>query len=101
MRRFVLAAAPLLAVSLGACAAKPMRTGGPLPPTLQTCQADAGRAAIGQEATPERIEQIRQQTGSRLVRVLKPGMLVTMEFSGERVNIRVDAHNVILGVSCG
>ena len=78
-----------------------MRTGGPLPPTRQTCEADAGRAAIGEQATPERIEQIRQQTHSRAVRVLRPGMLVTMEFSGDRVNIRVDTQNVILGVTCG
>jgi hypothetical protein len=101
MRRFVLAAVPLLVVSLSACAGKPMRTGGALPPTLQACQAEAARMAIGEPATPERIEQIRTQTGSRVVRVLKPGMAITMEFSGDRVNVRVDAQNVILGVTCG
>ncbi len=101
MRRFAVVAVPLLAFSLSACAGKPMRTGGPLPPTLQTCQADAGRDMIGQQATPERVEQIRQLTHSRVARVLRPGMVITMEFSGDRVNIRVDAQNVILGVTCG
>lgn len=101
MRRLAVAAVPLLTISLSACAGKPMHTGGPLPATLQTCQADAGRDAIGQQATPERVEQIRQQTHSRVVRVLRPGVLVTMEFNGERVDIRIDAQDVILGVSCG
>ena len=101
MRRLALAFVPLLAVSLGACAAKPMRTGGPLPPQLQTCQADAAQSAIGAPATPERVEQIRQQTHSRIVRVLHPGQMVTMEFSGDRVNIRVDANDAILSVGCG
>ena len=101
MRRFAVVAVPLLAVSLSACAAGPMRTGGPLPPTLTTCDAEAGRASIGEEATPEVVERIRQQTGSRVVRVLKPGMAITMEFNGERVDIRVDAQNLILGVTCG
>lgn len=101
MRRFAVAVIPLLAVSLSACAGKPMRTGGPLPPTRMACQADAGRASIGQPATPERLERIRQQTNSRVVRVIKPGMMITMEFSGDRVNVRVDGQNVILGVTCG
>lgn len=101
MRRLALAFVPLLAVSLGACAAKPMRTGGPLPPQLQTCRPDAAQSAIGAAATPERVEQIRQQTHSRVVRVLHPGQMVTMEFSGERVDVRVDAQNIVLSVGCG
>ena len=101
MRRLALAFVPLLAVSLGACAAKPMRTGGPLPPQLQTCQADAAQSAIDAPATPERVEQIRQQTHSRIVRVLHPGQMVTMEFSGERVDVRVDTQNIVVAVGCG
>lgn len=100
MRRLALTV-PLLALSLVACAAKPMRTGGALPPTAQTCSAQEARAAIGAAATPERVEQVRQQARARSVRVLHPGQMVTMEFNGERANIRVDAQNVILGVSCG
>jgi peptidase inhibitor I78 family protein len=102
MRRIALTIVPLLAASLGACAAKPpMRTGGALPPTLQTCDAQAARAAIGAVATTARVEEIRQQARARSVRVVRPGQLVTMEFNGERADIRVDANNVVLGVSCG
>ena len=101
MRRLTLAFVPLLAVSLSACAAKPMRTGGPLPPQLQTCQADAAQSAIGASATSERVEQIRQQTHSRIARVLHPGQMVTMEFNGERVDIRVDAQGTVVAVGCG
>jgi hypothetical protein len=101
MRPIVLTFLPLFAMSLGACAAKPMRTGGPLPPQVQSCRAEAAQSAVGAKATPERIEQVRLQSHSRTARVLRPGQVVTMEFNGERVNIHADAQDVILAVTCG
>ena len=91
----------LLGISLVGCAGKPMRTGGPLPPQLQACNADVVQGEVGQPATAERIEAIRARSGSQVVRVVRPGQMVTMDFRGDRVDIRVDAQDVILSVSCG
>ena len=91
----------LLALSLPGCAGTPMRTGGPLPPQVQACNADVVQDQIGQVATAERIEAIRVRSGSKIVRVLRPGQMITMEFSGDRVDVRVDAQDVILSVGCG
>ena len=92
---------PLLGVSLAACAAKPMRTGGPLPPQLQACNADVVQDTVGKPATPERIEDIRVRSGSKVARVVRPGQAVTMDFRGDRVDIHVDAQDLIVSVSCG
>jgi hypothetical protein len=35
------------------------------------------------------------------VRVLRPGMVITREFNGARLNIRVDNEHKVLSVSCG
>ena len=100
MARALLCLVPLLALPLAACAGKPMRTGGPLPPTL-ACDAAPARTAIGQPATAELLERIRADSHAQVVRVLRPGEMVTMEFSAGRVDVRVDGGNVVLGVSCG
>ena len=47
------------------------------------------------------LERVRADSHAQVVRVLKPGQVVTMEFSAGRVDVRVDAGNVVLGVSCG
>ena len=51
--------------------------------------------------TPDLIEVIKAATGADSVRVLKPGMMVTMEYSDSRLNLRVDEHGTILAVTCG
>ena len=38
---------------------------------------------------------------SQDLRVLQPGTAVTMDYSADRLNIRLDARDVIVEVSCG
>ena len=92
---------PLLGVSLAACAAKPVRTGGPLPPQRQACNPDVVQDEVGKPATAERIEAIRERSGSKVVRVVRPGQAMTMDFRGDRVDIHVDAQDMIVALSCG
>lgn len=68
---------------------------------LVRCDPDAARGAIGQEATAEVVEQARRDAGADLVRTLKPGQIITMEFHNSRLNLSVDDANVIVDVSCG
>jgi hypothetical protein len=94
-------AASVLALSLAACAPMPPRTGGPLPPTSFQCVAEPGAWAIGKEASADVVERIRVDTHSRIARVLRPGQVVTLEFSAERVNVNVNDRNAIIAVTCG
>lgn len=100
MNRLALSAA-VLTFSLAACAPMPPRNGGPLPPSAMTCNPEPASWAVGQAPTVEVVERIRIDTHSRIARVLHPGEVITMEFSAERVNVKVNERNAIIGISCG
>jgi hypothetical protein len=100
MTRFPIVA--VFALSLSACASvPPADTGGPNPPMAMQCDAAGANWAIGQSPTAEVVERIRVDTHSRITRVLRPGQVVSMEFSGERVNIKVNEREAIVGITCG
>ena len=69
--------------------------------TLDNCNPDEARGAIGKEATAEVVEQARIAAGADVVRTLKPGQVITMEYHASRLNLRVDDDNVVEDVSCG
>jgi hypothetical protein len=96
------AGSALLLLALAACATPPPpQSGGPASNGQAVCDAGAAQWAIGKPATTDTIERVRVDSHSRVVRVLHPGQIITMEFSAERVDIRVDGNNVILAVTCG
>jgi hypothetical protein len=92
--------APLLLIALAACT--DLSTGRPIgvpaipPATEDTCNAAAQSALIGQDATAlERVMLLGP------VRVIRPGMAVTMDFSPERINFDVTAAGRIGRIYCG
>ena len=92
----------VLLLALAACASPPpLSSGDPASTGRAVCDAGAAQSAIGKPATADTIERVRVDSHSRVVRVLHPGQIVTMEFSAERVDIRVDGDNVILAITCG
>jgi hypothetical protein len=66
-----------------------------------SCNAEAARGVVGQAATSTSIEQARSAAAAESVRTLKPGQATTMEFNGNRLNVDVDASNIITNVRCG
>jgi hypothetical protein len=96
------ASSAILLLALAACASpSPLPSGAPATNGQATCDAGAAQWAIGKPATTDTIERVRVDSHSSVVRVLHPGQIITMEFSAERVDIRVDGNNVILAVTCG
>lgn len=90
------------ALMLSACTATSPPMADPMPPQTASCNAEAAKpAAIGKPATAEVVEQARHDAGARMTRVLKPGQRVTMEYAEGRLNIDVDAHNVVINLRCG
>jgi len=74
----------------------------PTAPGLQgTCDAKAAQAYIGKTASAEVVAQAKAAAGATHARTLKPGQMVTMEFSAGRLNLDVDANNVITSARCG
>ena len=99
-RLFLLSA--LLATST-ACTPMPpdAKPSKPYPPQVMHCQADPGQGFVGQSASEEVIAQAKAATGAETVRVLKPGMMATMDFRDDRLNLHLDEHGVIVQVICG
>jgi len=96
------AASAVLLLALAACASPPpLQAGDPASSDRAVCDAAAAQWAIGKPATTDTIERVRVDSHSRVIRMLHPGQMITMEFSAERVDIRVDGNNVILAVTCG
>jgi len=105
------AATLTLMVGLGACTAGPTTEtvaspypALPPPPMAEpaaTCDQDKGSWAVGKAADETLVAKVLGDTGAKRSRILRPGMMVTMEFDGTRVNIRVDNDNLVLAVTCG
>jgi hypothetical protein len=66
-----------------------------------SCDAKAGQWAVGNVADEALVARVKADTGSDRVRVIKPGMMVTMDYREDRVNLDVDKDNKVLTVRCG
>ncbi|GAB6195600.1 I78 family peptidase inhibitor [Lysobacter xanthus] len=104
VRIATLLASATLDVALAACAtpsgAPPMSDPHP-PAAAQQCRPEAAQSLVGQPATPQNVETARMRAGAEVARVLKPGQMVTMEFRDGRLNVYVDAANLITRIACG
>lgn len=65
------------------------------------CNAQPAQVAVGQSSTASVVESARARSGARMVRILRPGQMVTKEFDTQRLNLEVDANGRILAVRCG
>lgn len=68
---------------------------------IMKCDATTMAWAKGKLADESTVQRIRTETSSKGVRVIKPGMAVTMDYREDRVNIDVDDNNKIVSVRCG
>ena len=94
-----------------AAGGKPRMTGGPMQaeeqirvaPGLEddSCSAEAAQGYVGQKAERSVVESAVKASGAKSVRVIEPDMMVTMDFRGDRLNIRVDATGKIIAIECG
>jgi hypothetical protein len=74
----------------------------PAPSTgIRECDADRVQPLVGREAKPQVIERAKQRSGARTVRVIKPGMAVTMDYRSDRLNVELDDVNTITALRCG
>lgn len=65
------------------------------------CSASDAGPIMGKEPTPEIIELAKKNASAKVVRVLKAGAPMTMEYNGARLNVFLDTTGKIKGVNCG
>ena len=91
----------ILPLALAGCAATPPPPVMAVPGTGGTCNAGPGQAFVGQTASAETGQAILAATGARVLRWAAPNMMMTMEFSAERVTVHYGTDMRIGSVNCG
>jgi hypothetical protein len=88
----------VLAPSLAACATTTPAEGAP---ERGSCDAAAARTLVGRRATEALVTEAQHLTGARRVRSIRPGMMVTMDYSAERLNIHIGPDDKVERFVCG
>lgn len=68
--------------------------------TQVICQTRTLEWMVGKQADETLLNRAKVESTAKVVRVLRPGQMVTMEYSDQRLNIYVDANNVVERYSC-
>lgn len=91
------------ALLASACVASPPPPddAGPEAARPAACDAQAVAQLVGQPFSAGTAGQARHDSGSRTVRVIKPGMPVTTDYRDDRLNVHVDDLGVITQLTCG
>lgn len=71
------------------------------PPAMEECDASGLKFVIGQRLDETLKERAREASGSRTVRVIRPGQAVTQDYGLDRLNLELDAQEKVISVRCG
>lgn len=86
----------VLPIALMACVPEPVPPVTDPAPVEDACGASSLQYLVGQSA--QKLEVMRFAT---TVRIIRPGMAVTMDYSAERLNIQINEAEIITRVNCG
>ena len=87
---------PLL---LAACATTPADPVAAEP--AETCRKGSLASFVGQPATQELGARMLRDSGARALRWVPEGMMVTMDYRGDRLTVHLDAANRVERAACG
>ena len=87
--------ATLLVAGLSGCTTTPAPDSRP-----GVCDSATLGWTIGQVADEALVNRAHAESGAKVVRVLRPGQVVTMEYSEQRLNLYVDDANKVQRYSC-
>lgn len=96
-----IAAGVALAMLTTACMTEPPAPTAPPPLVSTTCDAAPVQRYVGQSFSTFTLSDIRIATKSESVRSITPGMAVSSEFKADRVNVYLDASNIVTRIVCG
>ena len=106
--RFALLSALPLCAAMTACATSPSPPDSTeIPPAVQSdggnynCENADLTEFAGKAGSAEVYEQARIKANARHVRVVKPGMAVTMDYRIDRLTVMLDDNGRIESISCG
>ncbi len=65
------------------------------------CNAEAAQGFVGQMPSEATVQSAVDASGAKTVRVIGHGMMVTMDYRGDRLNVHLDEAGKIVRVTCG
>lgn len=65
------------------------------------CDAEVVKDVVGKAYTEALGEDARVQSGSRSLRVMRPGQAMTMDYRIDRLNLELDASGKVTSARCG
>jgi hypothetical protein len=65
------------------------------------CNADSLGNLVGRPASQELGAEALRRSGARVLRWIRPGDIVTMDYSEQRLNIHLDARGRVERFACG
>ena len=65
------------------------------------CNASAVQTLLGEQASPELLDQARRESGAPVARIVRPGDVVTLEHNEQRLTLATDETFEIQRISCG
>lgn len=92
----------MTALALPACAPAPAPADYPVHgASAYVCRDDALAKYAGQPATQELGSEMLRASGARVIRWVAHGMMITMDFSPERLTVHLTADNRVARATCG
>ena len=88
--------AALAALALAGCA-----TTAPEAPIAGQCHADSLGDLVGRPADAALGAEAMRRSGALRLRWIRPGDMVTMDYSAQRLNVHLDAQNRVDHFACG
>ena len=65
------------------------------------CGADKVQSYVGQLANPANRANVAKASGTENIRWIEPGMAVTMDYRGDRLNVNLSGNGRINSFNCG
>jgi hypothetical protein len=96
--------ASVLAAGCIACASRDTTPTQPSPPAWPpsgSCDHTKVQWTVGQPASDDLLERARAAAGAKSARFLRPNQPVTLEYLGSRLNLGLDARDIVRSVACG
>ena len=69
--------------------------------TGRLCNAARAQSLVGRPATAELGAEAMRLTGAGMMRWLRPGDIVTMDYREDRLNVELDAAGRVKAIRCG
>jgi hypothetical protein len=95
----------VLAVALaGPTLAEKTKTARPAlatPPAMEGCDVSDVKPLIGQPYDEALAARAKEITGATVVRVVRPGQMVSMDFREDRVTLELDPGGRVIRAGCG